>query len=108
MKIEEGKVYVLRTLINKNGKCYGHFNVDMLMLDGVYFAIFEWENHKDGQRPKFFCEIDPLKLVAMNWKSCDFQYQGTGIDMPLDTPSHIPYIPENHSLYKPPQNDETP
>lgn len=39
----------IRTLVSRSGEIQGVFVVDLVYIDGVPYAVFEWENKEDAE-----------------------------------------------------------
>lgn len=56
----------IRTLVSRSGEIQGVFVVDLVYLDGVPYAVFEWENKESAEPvPLYKVRLDPRGLMPL-------------------------------------------
>ena len=56
----------IRTLVSRSGEIQGVFVVDLVYIDGVPYAVFEWENKEDAEpTPLYKVRLDPRGLMQL-------------------------------------------
>ncbi len=74
------EVFKVRHTMMRGGKNVGHFNSDLIFLDGVPTIVIEWEVRPDGDVPAVAVALDPQHLHKLNWKSADYLYEFPVVD----------------------------
>jgi hypothetical protein len=85
-------VQVVRHLLMKDGKMYGHFETDMIFRDGTPLLVFEWTSTPHGEAPSLSVELDPKFLHHLGWNPAKFLYEQP-VEYPGPTEKLIEQIP---------------
>ncbi len=67
----------IRTLVTRAGEMQGLIVVDLVYLDGIPYAVFEWENQEGADPfPLYKVRLDPRGLIELPpSKNSDLKYQ---------------------------------
>ena len=62
-------------LLQRDGKSYGHFQTDMVIVSGTPTLILEWMTTEDGEIPAVTVELDPKYLHPFPGEGFDYMYE---------------------------------
>lgn len=69
------EVTSVRHLMIRAGKTIGHFNSDMIFVDGVPTIVIEWEVHPAGDVPVVTIPLSPEHLHHLGWSEAEYLYE---------------------------------
>lgn len=71
------EVIKVRCTVERAGLNVGQFNADVVFIDKIPHAVFEWEPQPDGsEKPVHLVALDPSKLHPLpGWKDATHLYE---------------------------------
>lgn len=72
---DQPKVHTVRHILTRGEWTVGHFETDMIFVDGVPTLVFEWETTPDGESPVATAQLDPKYLHKFEFGSADYLYE---------------------------------
>jgi hypothetical protein len=70
--------------MTRAGKNLGHFNSDLIFVDGVPTIVVEWLVQPDGDIPKVTIPLDPQFLRKLRWEDAEYLYE-----FPVEDPRRL-------------------
>lgn len=68
-------VFKCRHMVMRAGRNVGHFNGDLVFIEGAPHIVIEWEDRPDGSHPAVTVPLDPAKLHPLNWPDVQYIYE---------------------------------